>query len=58
MAVAEEPALKRLLGIPEPFAVAAVVPLGKPVRQLTRLRRLSVDEMTHSEHWNGAPLQA
>ena len=26
MAIAEEPALKRLLGIPEPFAVAAVVP--------------------------------
>ena len=31
MAVAEEPALKELLGIPEPYAVAAVVPLGKPV---------------------------
>jgi nitroreductase len=58
MAVAEEPALKRLLGIPEPFAVAAVVPLGKPVRQLKRLRRVPVAEMTHGEHWNGEPLQA
>ena len=58
MAVAEEPALKELLGIPEPFAVAAVVPLGKPVRQLTRLRRVPVADMTHGEHWNGAPLQA
>jgi nitroreductase len=58
MAIAEEPALKSLLGIPEPFAVAAVVPLGKPVRQLKRLRRVSVADMTHSEHWNGAPLQA
>lgn len=57
MAVAEEPALKRLLGIPEPFAVAAVVPLGKPVRQLRRLRRATVAEMTHLEHWNGGPLQ-
>jgi nitroreductase len=58
MAVAEEPALKRLLGIPEPFAVAAVVPLGKPVRQLKRLNRVAVADMTHFDHWNGAPLQA
>ena len=35
MAIAEEPALKQLLGIPDPFAVAAVVPLGKPVKQLS-----------------------
>lgn len=58
MAVAEEPALKQLLGIPEPFAVAAVVPLGKPVKQLKRLNRVSVEELTHLEHWNGGPLQA
>ena len=57
MAVAEEPALKELLGIPDPFAVAAVVPLGKPVRQLTRLTRVGVDEMTHVGHWQGGPLQ-
>ena len=58
MAVAEEPALKELLGIPEPYAVAAVVPLGKPVRQLTRLTRVGVDELTRLEHWQGGPLQA
>ena len=57
MAVAEEPALKRLLGIPDPYAVAAVVPLGRPVRQLTRLTRVGVDEMTHVGHWQGGPLQ-
>jgi nitroreductase len=57
MAVAEEPALKRLLGVPDPFAVAAVVPLGKPVKQLTRLRRAGVDELTHLEHWGGGPLR-
>jgi nitroreductase len=57
MAVAEEPALKRLLGIPQPFAVAAVVPLGKPVRQLTRLRRVAVADMTHRDHWDGGPLR-
>ena len=57
MAVAEEPALRELLGIPEPYAVAAVVPLGKPVKQLTRLRRVEVDELTRLEHWQGGPLQ-
>jgi nitroreductase len=57
MAVAEEPALKELLGIPAPYAVAAVVPLGKPVRQLKRLTRVGVDELTRLEHWQGGPLQ-
>ena len=56
MAVAEEPALKELLGIPEPYAVAAVVPLGKPVKQLTKLTRAEVAELTHLEHWEGGPL--
>lgn len=57
MAVAEEPALKELLGIPEPYAVAAVVPLGKPVRQLRRLTRVAVEEFTHLDHWQGGPVQ-
>ena len=57
-AVAEEPALKELLGIPDPFAVAAVVPLGKPVKQLKRLTRVEVDQLTRLEAWNGGPLQA
>ena len=37
--VAEEPRAKELLGIPENYAIAAVLPLGKPVRQLTKLKR-------------------
>jgi nitroreductase len=56
MAVAEEPALKELLGIPDPYAVAAVVPLGKPVKQLRKLTRAEVGELTHLEHWEGGPL--
>lgn len=58
MAVAEEPELKRLLGLPDPYAVAAVLPLGRPVKQLTRLTRIEVEEMTHLEHWGGGPLLA
>jgi nitroreductase len=57
MAIADEPALKELLGIPEPYAVAAVLPLGKPVHQVRRLTRVEVDELTHVEHWAGGPLQ-
>jgi nitroreductase len=58
MAIAEEPALKRLLGIPEPFAVAAVVPLGKPAKQPKRLNRVTVGDLTHLERWEGGPLEA
>lgn len=57
MAVAEEPALKELLGIPDPYAVAAVVPLGRPVKQLRKLTRAEVGELTHLEHWEGGPLR-
>ncbi len=56
MAVAEEPRLKELLGIPAPYAVACVVPLGKPVRQPTKLSRVDVAELTHRERWDGGPL--
>ncbi len=58
MAVAEEPALKELLGIPDPFAVAAVVPLGRPVKQVKRLSRAPVAELAHQERWDGPPLPA
>jgi nitroreductase len=57
MAVAEEPALKRLLGVPDPYAVAAVVPLGRPLRQVTRLTRVEVGDLTHLERWDGGPLR-
>ncbi|NGN93260.1 nitroreductase family protein [Nocardioides sp. KC13] len=57
MAVAEEPALLDLLGAPEGYAVAAVVPLGKPVKQLTRLRRQPVEEFVTLESFSGTPLR-
>lgn len=56
MAVAQEPALKQLLGLPETHAVAAVVPLGRPVKQLHRLRRNAVEEFVTHESYDGAPL--
>jgi len=56
MAVAEEPRVRELLGIPDEYAVACVLPLGKPVRQLTKLSRVSVEDLTRRENWEGGPL--
>jgi nitroreductase len=56
MAVAEEPRVRELFGIPDEYAVACVVPMGRPVRQLTKLSRVSVEDLTRREHWEGGPL--
>jgi nitroreductase len=55
MAAAEEPAVRGLLGIPDQYAVAAVLPLGKPVKQLTKLRRNEVEEFVTRETFDGQP---
>jgi nitroreductase len=57
MAVPEETQIRNLLGIPDTHAVAALVPLGKPVRQLSKLRRSPVDEFTSRDRYDGAPFQ-
>jgi nitroreductase len=54
--VAEEPRLQELFGIPEHFAVAALMPLGEPARQLTKLQRRPVEEFATLERWDGARL--
>ncbi|HYB69622.1 MAG TPA: nitroreductase family protein [Candidatus Bathyarchaeia archaeon] len=54
--VAEEPKLQELLGIPRHVAVAAVIPLGRPVGQLTRLKRSPVSEFATLERWGGKSL--
>jgi nitroreductase len=53
MVVAEEPRVKELLGVPDPYAIAAVVPLGKPVRQVTRLRRRPTADLATCERFDG-----
>jgi nitroreductase len=55
MAIAQEPRVKELLGIPEQYAVAAVGPLGRPVKQPTRLRRQPVAEFVTRERFDGEP---
>ena len=53
MAVAQEPAVRELLGIPEQYAVACVVPLGRPAKQPTKLRRQPVEEFVTRERFDG-----
>lgn len=53
MAIAAEERVRELLGIPDRHAVAAVVPLGKPVRQLTKLRRRPVAEFITRDRFDG-----
>jgi nitroreductase len=55
LAVAREPELIKLLNLPEKHAVAAVVPIGRPVKQLTRLKRQAVNEFVSCERYDGRP---
>lgn len=56
LAVAQEPQLQALFGMPPHVAVCAVMPLGQPVTQLTRLTRQPVPTFAVHERWGGAPL--
>ncbi len=58
MAVPEEAQIRDLLGIPDTHAVAALLPLGKPTRQLTRLRRRPVEEFTTRDRFDGPPFRS
>ena len=58
LAVAQEPKLRELLGIPRHVAVCAIMPLGRPVKQLKKLKRKTVPEFTMLERWGGQPLTA
>ena len=55
LATAKEPEIKKLFGIPPHIAVCAVMPLGRPVRMLSRLKRKPVAEFATRERWDGAP---
>ncbi len=58
LTVAEDPKVQALLGLPAHIAVAAIIPLGRPVRQLRKLKRKPVPEFAMLERWGGAPLTA
>jgi nitroreductase len=53
----EEAAVRELLGIPERFALACLVALGRPARRITRLSRRAVEEFATLDRFDGAPLR-
>lgn len=50
---ASEIEAKKLLSLPDSFAIASMVPLGVPVKQLTRLKRNPVASFTRIDAWDG-----
>ena len=53
---ASEPEVKELFDIPDHFAVCALLPIGRPVKQLTKLSRKPVGEFTTIDSFNGSVL--
>ena len=49
----QEPAARKLLKFPDHYAVAAMVAIGKPVKQLTKLKRKPVEEFARIDGWEG-----
>jgi len=58
MVVRREPEVQALLGAPDTMAVAALVTLGRPVHQPTRLTRAPVEEFATFDRLDGPPLTA
>jgi nitroreductase len=56
MVVAQEPGVRALLAIPDEYAVAAMVPLGKPVHQARKLTRKPLVDIVTRERFDGPPL--
>jgi nitroreductase len=56
LAVSQEPKLRQTLGIPPHVAICAVMPLGKPVKQLSSLKRKPVEQFATRERFDGPPL--
>jgi nitroreductase len=56
LAIAQESKIQELLGLPKHIAVAAVMPLGRPVRTVTKLKRKAVKDFAMRERWGGPPL--
>jgi nitroreductase len=53
--VRQEPAAQQLLGLPKHMAIAALVALGVPQHQNSKLRRKAVHEFATVDRYDGAP---
>lgn len=48
-----EPEVRELLGIPEGFALAGLLALGRPQKVITKLRRAPVEDFTVTDRFDG-----
>jgi len=53
MVIRREPEVRALLGVPDEVAIAAIVAMGHPVHQPTRLRRKAVADFTTVDRFDG-----
>jgi nitroreductase len=53
----QEPALRELLHIPEEHALATMLPIGQPVKHVTKLSRQPVESFATVETFDGSPLR-
>ena len=56
MTTRREPEVRALLEVPDHFAVAATIALGRPLERARRLRRDPVEEFTTIDRFGGSPL--
>lgn len=54
----EEPAVRDLLGVPDPYAVAGLLALGRPATPVARLRRNAVADFTTIDRFDGPAFAA
>lgn len=54
----QEERVQKLLGIPSHHAVAAMLPIGYPTKQLTKLKRLPVEDFATINSFDGATFTA
>jgi nitroreductase len=57
IAIRKETAVRELLGVPDAFALAAVIALGRPAREVRRLRREPVEAFATIDGFTGSPLR-
>ena len=58
MPIRREAEVKALLHVPDEYVVAAVVALGRPSRQVSKLRRAAVADFAVVDRFGGDPLHA
>ena len=51
--IRQEAAVREYMGIPDDYILAAAIPLGKPAKEITKLRRNPVEDFATLDHFDG-----